>query len=255
MKISNVVKHPGAYLRVLKFTIAGLIFDILLKRFRANGCSFVVPKDLTTRAGRGYFALDLYEKPERQLVTKYIQGDESVLELGACIGIVSCIVNKRLQRPVQHVVVEANPSLIPWLEENKKSNECSFAVESCIVSNKKEDYFYFGQSIVSGSLLQGAAGTATRTKVQGKSFDEIQRSHNIKFDTLIMDIEGGEHEFLTQNKSISTQLNLLIIENHPHILSQKQIDEYEALLLASGLVVAETVDTTKVWLRPQRNSL
>src|SRR5687768_5221852 len=97
MNISRILRHPGDYMKALKFTLAGWYFDVFMKRFRAENCFFEIPEQLTTRPGRGYFALDQYENVERRLVSKYITGTEHVLELGACIGVVSCIVNSRLK--------------------------------------------------------------------------------------------------------------------------------------------------------------
>ena len=42
----------------------------------------------------------------------------SVLELGGCLGVISVVVNSRLTDPSRHVVVEANPKLIKYLEHN-----------------------------------------------------------------------------------------------------------------------------------------
>ena len=43
----------------------------------------------------------------------------SVLELGGCLGVVSVILNKKLDNPEKHIVIEANPKLIKYLEHNK----------------------------------------------------------------------------------------------------------------------------------------
>ena len=40
-----------------------------------------------------------YEKPEREAVLRYRQPNWSAIELGGCIGVVSCITNKLLKNP------------------------------------------------------------------------------------------------------------------------------------------------------------
>ena len=54
-----------------------------------------------------------YEKPEREAVLRYLQPDWGVIELGGCIGVVSCITNKLLKNPENHLVLEVNPLFCP----------------------------------------------------------------------------------------------------------------------------------------------
>ena len=88
--------------------VAGCYFDIRGGMYLTDGLTFEVPREHTTRQMRGRFAVDTYERPERTLVSKYLPPRATVLELGGCIGVVSCTVNRMLDRPDKHVVVEAN---------------------------------------------------------------------------------------------------------------------------------------------------
>lgn len=248
MNLINVLHRPTDYLKALKFLVAGWYFDVFKRKFTAGGCSFEIPESLTTRAGRGYFALDLYENVERKLVSDFIKGNERVLELGACIGIISCIVNKRLNDPSKHVVVEANPKVIPYLNNNKQMNGCKFSIENCVISSNKEEIFSFGDSIVSGSLLQ-KAGQVTSTAVKGVRIEDLEKNHHFEFDTLIIDIEGGEYNLLLENKNKLKQFRMIIIENHPHLLADKQIKEYEGLLEENNFSAVQSLETSKVWLK------
>ncbi len=63
-----------------------------------------------------------YESPERRACRRYIRADLPVVEFGACLGVVACSVNRRLKDPRNHVVVEANPHLLPILAENRDRN-------------------------------------------------------------------------------------------------------------------------------------
>lgn len=59
-------------------------------------CEIEVPKELTTRTYRGCFMTGDYEAEEISLIKRYLKPDDRVLELGACIGAVSCVTNKLL---------------------------------------------------------------------------------------------------------------------------------------------------------------
>src|SRR5712671_5551015 len=113
--------------------LQGLIFDLKGGRFHADDCTFVIPKDLTTRTFRACFWHGSYEKEERELITRWVRPADRVLELGACLGIVSCVTNKLLADKSRHVVVEANPFCIPTLRHNKELNQSGFRIEHCAV--------------------------------------------------------------------------------------------------------------------------
>jgi predicted O-methyltransferase YrrM len=49
-----------------------------------------------------------------------LRPEERVLELGGCLGVVSCSINTLLRDPSRHVVVEANPKLLAYLYENRR---------------------------------------------------------------------------------------------------------------------------------------
>ena len=69
-----------------------------------------------------------YEKPEREAVLHYLQPHWSVIELGGCIGVVSCITNKLLENPANHLVLEVNPLVLPFLKSNRDANGCAFQI-------------------------------------------------------------------------------------------------------------------------------
>src|SRR5262245_18569089 len=86
--------------------LQGMIFDLRGGRFRADGRTFIIPKDVTTQSYRSCFLREDYEQDERELITRWIQPEDAVIELGACLGIVSCVTNKLLRDKSRHVVVE-----------------------------------------------------------------------------------------------------------------------------------------------------
>ena len=105
--------------------LGGFLFDLRGGIFKVDGCRFLIAKDLTTMSYRAEFLSDAYEAEERQLVQEYVKPGDSVLELGACIGVVSCVTNKMLADKSRHVVVEANPFCIPSLYRNRDLNRAT----------------------------------------------------------------------------------------------------------------------------------
>jgi len=82
---------------------------------RLDGCKFSIAQDRVPANVVDLLLSDLYEEPERKALTRFVNPELPVVELGACIGVVSCLTNRRLRAPEKHVVVEANPALLPLL--------------------------------------------------------------------------------------------------------------------------------------------
>jgi hypothetical protein len=102
--------------------VQGLVFDLSGGRFRVDGCIYIIPKDTTGRSIRACFLTKKYEVNERYLIPKHVKSTDSVLELGACLGVVSCITNKLLGNSKRHVVVEGSPFCMLALYRNRALN-------------------------------------------------------------------------------------------------------------------------------------
>jgi hypothetical protein len=121
--------------------VAGVLFDHLVREYRTKGLRFEIPRNLTTREFRGQVLLHGYEIPERTLIRKYVAEDATVLELGGCLGVVSCLVNRILADPRRHVVFEAHPQVAPILEANRARNGCQFQVCSRLSRRRSRQPF------------------------------------------------------------------------------------------------------------------
>ena len=236
-------------LRKNRSYLHGLLFDLSGPEYRTEGMTFRIASDQFPRSYRSRLYFDVYEAPERALAHKWIPGDAAVLELGGCVGVVSCVVNKILDRPERHVVVEANPTLIDLLGENRDANGCSFKIENCIVSSASESEFYIS-SVMTANRKDSGQGVCIR--VPTKTLQALESQHQVKFDTLILDIEGGELDFFIENAERLSAVNLIILELHRKILSADQVAECTKILERAGLQRLDSVAETEVWARHPR---
>ena len=157
-----------------------------------------------------------------------IPSDSTVLELGACIGYISCLTNSLLENKKNHVVLEANRNLIPCLRKNRKLNDCSFYIENSILtndpSNKEISFYVDKRSILGSSQIQlDEHRIKDIQKIQTKTIENLEANYNLKFDALICDIEGGEYELfnnvITDNfirglKFISIEFHWVVPNSH-----------------------------------------
>ncbi|MBV6443360.1 MAG: FkbM family methyltransferase [Haliscomenobacteraceae bacterium CHB4] len=246
----NLRKEFNLFKFNTKLYLAGTYFTLFEKTYKVEGLDLVVPFDKTDIKLRGQFPIDFYEKQERRYLKQFLPKNATVLELGACLGIVSCLTNRLLDHPERHVVVEANPNLIPVIGENKRRNNCKFHIEHCMVSSRPVNEFFIGKTILMGSNRRKSA---TRINVAGKTIATLEKEYGMKFDALVMDIEGGELDFLRENAEKLKELNVIFMEVHPHrdILSNDEVAECRTILERSGL--EKVVDENNFWVYKKRS--
>lgn len=226
--------------------VLGLVFDLMGGRFRVDGCEIEVPKELTTRTYRGCFMVDDYEAEERSLIKQYLHPDDSVLELGACIGAVSCVTNKLLKDKTRHVVLEGNPKLMPYLEKNREINHAGFKVLNKAASEEKSVTFYLSDEFIVGGTAQRVSKNPVT--VEGSSLRDLDREHG-PFTALIMDIEGGECDVIPPSGDFLAKCRLVVWETHDWACGADKTEECRKTLAAAGLRHVATEGDTEAWLR------
>lgn len=226
--------------------ILGAVFDLSGGRFRADGCVFEIPKGITSMKYRACFMSGDYEREERELIKAFVRPNDTVLELGACLGIVSCITNRLLADRTRHVVVEGNPFCIPAIHRNRELNQCGFLVENCAASNQREVTFYLHPVFVVGGTTQRQSNRPVR--VPARSLAELNGRYG-PFTTLIMDVEGSELELFEASQDILSHYRLVIVELHEWAIGVQAVQRCRDLLTASGLRFKQRAGITEVWQR------
>ena len=229
----------------LVYPLMGVGFDLTGGIFRADGCSFVIPKRITSLSFRASFLMHSYEEDERRLVKKYVRPEDSVLELGACLGVMGCITNKLLKDPNRHVVVEANPYCLPYIHQNRQRNQASFMVEHCAASNQREVSFSINPTHITGSGV-GVAGN--RMRLPGRTLGELVARYG-PFTVLIMDIEGSELELLESSTVTLQHFRFVLLELHENVIGLLGVNRCRQLLQQAGFKMAERSYITEAWLR------
>lgn len=147
------------------------------------------------------------EREEQYVCNDFIEPHNTVLELGARYGVVSSVINNRLENPENHIAIEPDKTVLSALRINKKSHKAKFKILNGVISNK---YLILNQ--------KGYASETIETKFKKDSIKtfkihELENKYNIKFDTLVADIEGDLCNFFDENKDfIEKQLKNIIYE-------------------------------------------
>lgn len=230
----------------LRMFVGGFYFKHFKKVYKKNNLVIHVPFDQTDYVFLGRFVFNSYEEEEARYLSQYLRPDSKVLELGACLGYVSCLTNQLLTDKTKHVVLEANPKLIPSILRNKKANSCGFQIENTVISKQNSNDFYIHDLIVGGSSKRK---TVHKIAVEGTDFEKLSNKYGFEFDTLIMDIEGGELDLLRNFKEDISKFDTVFVEVHPfaNILTQDEAQECEDILSSLGFNVVVRDGNFQIW--------
>ena len=154
--------------------------------------------------------------------------------------------NAKLNFSSNHVVVEPNPKMVEQLVKNRDLNKANFLIEQCVVSKEEEMKFFLYDDYMSSSLIQRSNRKGQKeVTVKGMSIEQLSTKMNLKFNTLIMDIEGGELDIIKHNDLDSFQK--LMIEYHPNVLSSQDRVLYESILSEKQFVLKDQSQNVEYW--------
>jgi FkbM family methyltransferase len=201
------------YARVLSFDNVGRWAERLGNRTYVDDLSIYLDNPLLPVYFKGILVLDKYEKDERQVIKEYLPEGEPVIELGGSIGVVSCMVNRRLKAPDKHIVVEANPVVVPTLKKNRDANDCQFAIIEAAVGYGSETVTFFSNGLsLCGSIYLGGG---EKWEVPTTTLQSIAEKAGFDRFTLICDIEGSEIGMVEHEMDfIREHVGLLLMETH-----------------------------------------
>lgn len=244
---SSKPRKKASFLSAYNNPLFGLLFDIAGSEFRFDGLSAIVPKHLTSRSFRSCFWFELYEAPERRLCHKYLSPDDDVLELGGCLGIVSCKVASLLGPERRHVIIEANSELIPIISTNIRRNGFRSQIVHAAIGGGDRVAFNAATDVIDSSISDEVSNTVSEL-VETVSADVLEQRYG-SFNSLICDIEGAEMHFLAESADFLSRLRVVIIEMHPDILGDANVENCRHFLRESGLRNVEQDQHVEAWVR------
>ena len=156
------------------------------------------------------------ELPEQKMVTRYLTGDEKVLELGSNIGRNSLIIASILRSKNNNnfVTMETDKETVKKLYENRNLNGFNFHIEDSALSKRhliQKDW----DTIVSDVVLDGYF------KVDTITLEQLYEKYKIDFDTLVLDCEGAIYYILMDMPELLNNIKLIIMENDFHEVDKK----------------------------------
>lgn len=180
--------------------------------FQYDGVSLNVEADPIGDEVYRWMAREWYERQEATLVRRYLPPDVDVVELGAGIGYVSCIIDGVLHDDRTHLAVEPHPAVSSVLEETRALNDAAYIVCEAAYSASPGvvrldlGHEYWNTRARSGPDAVTVQAVNLRLLCDRYALDEF---------SLVMDIEGSEYELLLSELDLlEARCPFLIVEFH-----------------------------------------
>jgi FkbM family methyltransferase len=177
-----------------------------------------------------------YELPEIQLVTGFIEPKDRILEIGSALGFVG--LHCKVVVGVSEVIcVEPNPKTLVYLERNYELNGMMPTVVSAALSSSNGPLKFYVSDMFwcDSSNKREDVSNPREISVDGLTFEAIVKKTRSDFNTLIIDIEGGE-QYLPLDE-IPTSVDKILIELHPEVIGNRPSYLILETLIRSGFHV------------------
>lgn len=223
-------------------------------RYKLDGTTFQLPQNSPVDAIKS-IRRGLYERPERELVKKWLPSNLPAIELGGSYGIVSHTIRKHLEPDQPLVVVEANPDLVPICQNNLNlaGKMTSKVVHAALAYGQDEVSFTITDglhtSYVSGSGLDPKEHPGREIAVPAVTLKSLAESKGMdKGFSLICDIEGAEYDMFEHDKVGLQNCQCIILEIHPEpfILRGSSTSTFMTLVEDAGFKVVDQISNVLV---------
>jgi FkbM family methyltransferase len=189
-----------------------------------------------------------YEGQEIAGALNVVQPGDRVLELGVGTGLVGAIVAHNA-KPEKVMSFEANPALIEHINALYRFNHLEDRMEvnnALLVSDPKAPkslVFHVRSSFLGSSLIDTDTRATTPIDVPTRQYAQVHQ--DFRPDVLLIDIEGGELEFL-RHASLKG-VRAIVIEFHPDAYGKDGMRECKSILEKAGFTKVPEHCTRHVW--------
>lgn len=211
-----------------------------------DDCRLDTNDDTFTTFLRGSLWLHRYEEPERLAIVRFLDPALPVIELGASVGAITCLINRRLNDPRAHVAVEPAAELHPQLARNRELNRAGFTILHAGVGYDRDVLrFSSGGDNLEGRVSAGETGGAEVTAV---TLEALLDRFDFSRASLVCDIEGMEVDLLDREADVlAERIAWIFIELHGWMYGEATVDRLVRQLEGQGFRHVWTRSATYVF--------
>jgi FkbM family methyltransferase len=217
--------------------LLGKLVELRGNRVTLDGCQFDLSSNVILTPQKAGFWAGNYEVKERIAVQQIPNLGLPVVELGGGIGVVSCVTSKHFGNPKVHVVMEANPNMIPVITRQRDLNNCNFTIiPANLAYDGAEVPFHVNAKFLASSALDIPDQTAQEiVRVPAMSLGAVLDQHGFDKIVLICDVEGAEVSlFEHESELIGSRVKYFVLEFHPKITGKDTVEQIQARLETLG---------------------
>ncbi len=196
-----------------------------------GGLKIFLGEHATTSYARSIYR-DSHEAEEREIVSRHLDDNDTVLECGAGLGIVTILCCRKIGSNRVHTF-EANPAMEPLLRQNFALNDVTPNLQIKLVGLEAgEAEFFVDKKFVVSSRFGNPNDVGRKSQtIPAVSLQSLIDTIQPSF--LIMDIEGAEVDLANSNLNLGS-LKKLCIEMHPQIVGNDAISRVIVRLIEQG---------------------
>lgn len=220
VSVASAISHPR---------IGRLLNIVFQEQFPSRGIIAFTRSPAVSDTTRAQLFWGLFESGERRMVTRYLRGELDAVELGAGIGVISSYIAKRLQPGRRLLCVEANPGLVPLIEQNIAINAPGTlltVVHSAVAYNTSGTIrIDLGADSHISSRI-GSAVSGGGVEVPAGTLAALVEAAGVRGRfVLVADIEGVEHDIVAHDAATLERCDQIIAELH-----QRDSDDVDGLI-------------------------
>jgi FkbM family methyltransferase len=181
-----------------------------------------------------------YEREELRLIGAVLSPSDTVLEVGAGLGLVSAYCAKRIGSN-RVFACEADPDLEPCIRETYQLNHVEPTLEMCAVGAQSGRVtLYRDKHLVSTSVVRRRVG-ARPVEVPGKSLNYLVEK--VRPTLLVIDAEGAERELF--EGALLPSVTRIVLELHERVIGPTATNRVRVKLSNLGFEVDQRLSSSE----------
>lgn len=171
---------------------------------------------------------------EERAFARMLPSEVPVIELGSGVGLVSHEISRTLHEDVEHIMVEANPDLIPILKNTCTLNEISGKIINSGYNTREKNVSIQNEesTYVHAETKKAGSGPTVEAITVEKILEDIS---GMDF-SLVVDIEGAENDLLDEWELIENHCTTVLIEYHSGSEQIREKIESSKVFQCSGYI-------------------
>ena len=215
--ITKVIIFP-IYYTIHKNIVFGFFHKNFIKKFYYKNIIINLNIRNIPLSNYSSFLFKTYEYNDRVLVEKNINQKNKCIVIGGGLGFIPCLAYKKSLNKI--LVFEIDKKILKNLHTNLNKNFCKFdIIDKCLDLSQtlKSIKFYLNDDFLCNSKYE-----KSNNQIMIKTICHSKIANFKKFNTLIIDAEGFEYDYIKNLNKIK-HIKYIIFELHNNLLTNEEI--------------------------------